>query len=40
MIKDGIMIFDNYNFLTYPSRGKAADEFLGKSENLCYLPTR
>lgn len=40
MVKGGIMIFDDYGFLTCSGAKKAVDEFfLGKAEKICYLPT-
>jgi len=40
MEKSGLMIFDDYGFLSCPGAKKAVDEFfLDKPENPCYFPT-
>lgn len=40
MVNGGIIIFDDYGFLTCPGAKKAVDEFfLDKAEYPCYLPT-
>lgn len=40
MEKGGVMIFDDYGFMSCPGAKKAVDEFfLDKPENPCYLPT-
>ena len=40
MVKGGIMVFDDYGFLTCPGAKMAVDEFfLDKPECSCYLPT-
>jgi O-methyltransferase len=40
MVSGGILIFDDYGFITCPGAKIAVDEFfLHKPENICYLPT-
>lgn len=40
LIKGGVMIFDDYGFLTCPGALQAVDEFFAdKPERPCYLPT-
>jgi O-methyltransferase len=40
MVRSGVMVFDDYGFLTCPGARLAVDEFFaGKPESPCYLPT-
>jgi len=40
LARGGIIIFDDYGYITCPGAKKAIDEFFsGKPEYPCYLPT-